>query len=51
MNLKDQVKDIASRRKLDALLRSKDDGHGKQTSGQMTAQPQDVGSAETIKKL
>ena len=52
MNLKDQVKDIASRRKLDALFRSKDDGgHGKQTSGQMTAQPQDVGSAETIKKL
>jgi hypothetical protein len=30
MNLKDQVKDIASRRKLDALFRSTDDGgHGK----------------------
>ncbi len=52
MNLLTQVKDIATRRKLDALRLSIDgSGHGKQPKGLMTAQPQDVVSAETIRKL
>jgi hypothetical protein len=51
MNLQTQLKDIANRRKLDAIKQSFEAGHGKNAKEQIADQPQDLAAAETIKTL
>ena len=52
MNLQTQLKDVASRRKLDAIKKSYEAGHGKNKNAQVAAdQPQDLDAAETIDML